>query len=354
MNARLLVLSAGPGATVQDVGRFGLLRYGVTPAGPMDAGAFAAATLAAGAEAALEISLGGVELAAKGAAIGLAIAGAAFDIKLDGAALPPACILVLTPGARLIIRPGASGAWCYVAPFGRLNLPPVLGSLATHTRSGLGGLEGRALRAGDALPLNDLRAAPASPMAVEARWLMRPKSPLRVLLGPQDDYFTPAAIEAFFGAAWRLSPRSDRMAYRLEGQALQFAKGHDIVSDGVALGAIQIPGEGLPLVLMADRQPTGGYPKIAHVIGPDLGALAQARPGEEVSFTRVSLDEAVAARRTLFEAVKAGVRLTPLHRDMLSTDLLLSSNLIGGVISAVGAETAEMELVRAPPKDRPA
>jgi biotin-dependent carboxylase-like uncharacterized protein len=333
MTAALRIRAAGPGVTVQDAGRRGLLRFGVTPAGPMDEGAFAAATLAAGAPtgAAIEVSLGGVELEAVGAAIGLALAGGVFDARLDGRPLPSACVLPLAPGAKLSLRAGTSGAWHYVAVFGRIDLAPALGSLATHVRSGLGGLHGRSLRAGDVLPIADLRKAPAEPMALGAPWLARETAPLRVLLGPQDDFFTRSAIDALLCANWRLSPRSDRMAYRLDGPRLEHAKGHDIVSDGVAFGAIQVPGDGAPLVLMADRQPTGGYPKIAHVIGADLGALAQTRPGETLRFRQVSWDEAVAARRLRREAIAAGPRLA---RGKLSSDALLSANLIGGAVSA--------------------
>jgi biotin-dependent carboxylase-like uncharacterized protein len=306
----------------------------------MDPGAFRAATLAASAKAAIEVSLGGVEFAAEGATLGLAVAGGAFDVRLDGAALAPACVLALSPGERLTIRPGAAGSWCYVAPFGGFDAPPVLGSVATHVRSGLGGLEGRALRAGDALPVDGLAAAPTATMRLEAPWLARPAAPTRILLGPQDDYFTPEAIDALLGARWRISPRSDRMAYALEGPRLKHARGHDIVSDGVAFGAIQVPGDGAPLILMADRQPTGGYPKIANVIGADIGALAQMRPGKEIVFAHVTLDEAVAARRALAETIGAGVRLAPLH-DALSTELLMSNNLVDGVISATSVEKTQ-------------
>ncbi len=336
MSARLLIRAAGPGVTLQDAGRFGWLRFGVTPAGPMDAGAFAAATLAAGLPhgAAIEVSLGGIELEAEGGAVGLAIAGGEFHVALDGAPLPPCCALRLSPGARLSIRAGASGAWCYVAPFARFDLPPALGALATHTRAGLGGLQGRALKAGDALPLADVREGPPAPQFLHAPWLEGETGPLRLLLGPQDDYFTPEAIGTLFSARWSLSPQSDRMAYRLEGPPLAHARGHDIVSDGVAFGAIQVPGDGVPLALMADRQPTGGYPKIAAVIGADLGRLAQTRPGQTITFRRVDWPEAVAARRTLAEKTAAGVTFAPLAAAELSSEFLLSANLIGGAVSA--------------------
>ncbi len=337
MTARLRILSAGPGVTLQDAGRRGHLRFGVTPAGPMDDGAFLAANLAAGATpgaAAVEVSLGGVELEAEGGAIGLAVVGGAFDLRLDGREAPCACALSLEAGSRLSIRAGRSGAWCYVAVGGRFDLPPVLGSLATHLRSAIGGLEGRALRAGDSLPIADVRAPPTLPQTVLAPWLTKNDGAMRVVLGPQDDVFTPETIRRFLSERWTISPQSDRMAYRLSGAALSHAEGHDIVSDGVALGAIQVPGDGLPLVLMADRQPTGGYPKIATVIGADLGRLAQLRPGDTLSFAAVSLDEAVTARRARRDAMAQGVRLAPIARSEFSSEFLLSENLIDGVADA--------------------
>ncbi|MFY9655018.1 MAG: biotin-dependent carboxyltransferase family protein [Methylocystis sp.] len=325
------ILSAGPGVTLQDEGRRGFLRYGVTPAGPMDADAFLAATRAAGAEAAIEVSLGGVELAAVEGEIGLAICGGNFDVRLDGRPLPGASALTLAPGARLTLRAGASGAWAYVAPFGRFDLPKVLGSLSTHTRSGLGGLEGRALAAGDALNILDARAGPKGPVALRAPWLGAVAHPFRVLLGPQQNHFSNETLAKFLASSWRLSARSDRMAYRLDGPPLAHRLGHDIVSDGLAMGAIQIPGDGAPLVLMADRQPTGGYPKIAHVIRADLPALAQKRPGEEVRFAQVSLEEALEARRAGARALAEGVRLEAITPE-LTSELLLERNLVGGVI----------------------
>jgi biotin-dependent carboxylase-like uncharacterized protein len=330
MSARLLVDAAGPGVTIQDQGRFGLSRYGVTPAGPMDVGAYLAATRAAGADSAIEVSIGGATFRAEGATLGVAVAGGEFDIRLDGRQLPSACLLPLAPESRLVLRAGASGAWCYVAVGGRLGLASTLGSLATHVRSGLGP---KPLAAGDALPF--VEAAPASlePLALIAPWLAPSDGPIRLLLGPQADYFAPEEIERFLDARWRVGARSDRMAYRLEGPAIRHRQGHDIVSDGVAMGAIQIPGDGAPLALMADRQPTGGYPKIATVIGADLGRLAQLRPGENLSFRAVSWDEAVAARRDYFAAIEAGVACQPLRAEP-TTESLLAENLVGGVVNA--------------------
>jgi biotin-dependent carboxylase-like uncharacterized protein len=334
MNPALIIRQAGPGVTLQDGGRSGYLRFGVTGAGPMDPLALATANLAAGMPAdaaAIEVSLGGLDLSVEGRAVAMAVAGGSFRITLDGRPLPPAARFTLEPGAMLSIRSGEAGAWCYLAIAGRFDLPPVLGSLSTHSRSGLGGLEGRMLRAGDRLPLLAAQPAGEAPHALVVPWLDRSGTGIRVVLGPQDDFFDAEEIAAFLKGPWRISARADRMAYLLEGPKLSHSKGFNIVSDGITHGAIQVPGEGQPIVLMADRQPTGGYPKIATIIGPDLGKIAQFRPGSRFQFTAVSLGEAVAARRKEAEALAKGIKSTPLVRTVFTSDFLLGTNLISGV-----------------------
>jgi biotin-dependent carboxylase-like uncharacterized protein len=334
VSTALRILAAGPGVTLQDGGRHGALRFGVTPAGPMDPLAFATANRAVGAppEApALEVSLGGLELAVEGAVISLAIAGGPFRLALDGRALESPALIRLSPTQRLAIRAGAQGAWCYVAVAGRISVPPVLGSVSTHTRSGLGGLSGRALVAGDVLPVMTPRSLDPALARITAPWLDRQGDVIRVVLGPQDDYFAADQIAAFLQGPWTLSNRSDRMAYLLDGPPLAHVKGFNIVSDGIALGAIQIPGNGQPTVLMADRQPTGGYPKIATVIGADVGSLAQLRPGAQFRFRAVTIEEAVAARRQEALALAGPIGLEPVLRTDISSEFLLGLNLIDGI-----------------------
>ena len=337
MTAALVVLAAGPGVTLQDGGRRGFSRWGVTGCGAMDPLAFRLANRALGnaAEAAaIEVAASGIEVTAEGCALDVAIVGGDFDIRLDGRRLAKAVALRLEPGARLAIRAGGRGAWCYLAVAGAIDLPPVLGSYATHTRSGLGGLDGRGLRPGDRLPVVGTRRVIETAAAIDGGGLDADGGPIRLVLGPQADHFAEDQIAAFLTRDWRLSPRSDRMAYALDGTPLVHARGHDIVSDAVAHGAIQVPGSGLPFVLMADRQPTGGYPKIATVIGADLGRMAQIRPGETVRFRAVSLDEAVAARRAVAERLARPVRTTPLVRTDLGAADLLAVNLVSGVVAA--------------------
>ncbi len=290
----LRLLRAGPYCTVQDAGRHGFLRFGITPAGPMDWIAHATANLLAGnppGAAAVEIGPGGMAVAAEGGPVRLALSARGFRVLRQGSALPTRIALTLREGEVLEIAPGHAGLWAYLALPDGIAVPEVMGSRATHLRSGLGG---RALAAD-----GRLTAAPAGDEPDRALFDPPPPAtaPIRVVAGPQDDHFTPEALRLFAEARWTLTPRSDRMAYRLSGPLLAHARGHDIVSDGIALGAVQVPGDGQPLVLMADRQPTGGYPKIATVIRADLPRLAQTRPGESLSFTFVPVEQAVAALR---------------------------------------------------------
>ena len=312
MSAALKIIAAGPGVTLQDAGRHGYLRYGVTAAGPMDRLAMATANRA------------------DGAALPVAIAGGNFEISLDGHRLPSAVRLSLAPGAKLRIRAGNDGAWCYLAVGGHIDIPLMLGSNATHTRSSLGGIDGRALAAGDVLPVRDAGAYEAGVAALTAPWLDRSNDPIRVILGPQDDYFSREQIDTFCNEAWTVSHRSDRMAYFLDGAPIAAANGLDIVSDGIVMGAIQVLGDGRPMVLMADRQVTGGYPKIATVIGPDQGPLAQMRPGSSVRFAVSTIDAAVKARRAERTILDSPVQAVPLRKQP-SAELLLGSNLISGV-----------------------
>ncbi|MDP4024355.1 biotin-dependent carboxyltransferase family protein [Methylobacterium sp. NEAU 140] len=332
----LVIEAAGPGVTLQDGGRHGWLRYGFTAAGPMDPLMHATANRAAGnplGATAVEVSTGGLTATAAGGPLGLALVSTGFRATLDGEALPAAVALTLEPGRTLTVRAGETGAWGYLAVQGRIAVEPVLGSTATHTRSGIGGLGGRGLAPGDRLEIAEPRPGPGAPERLLAPWLDRDPNEIRVVLGPQDDHFAPDQIAAFLAGPWTVSPRGDRMACFLDGTPLRHAKGHDIVSDGVAMGAIQVPGNGLPIVLMADRQSTGGYPKIATVIGADLGRLAQAQGGARLSFAAVSVDAAVAARRAEAERLRDPVPREPVVRTVFPADFLLGLNLIDGVTS---------------------
>jgi biotin-dependent carboxylase-like uncharacterized protein len=334
----LAIDDAGPGVTLQDGGRHGYLRFGITAAGPMDPLMFATANRTVGNPlhaTAIEVSTGGLTASAPEGPLGLALISAGFRATLDGEALPTACALTLEPGQRLAIRAGSTGAWGYLAVAGRIDVAPVLGSTATHTRSALGGLGGRGLRAGDRIPVAEARMGDGAPQRLLAPWLARDPSLIRVVLGPQDDYFASDQIAAFLERSWTVSPRGDRMACFLDGRPLTHTKGHDIVSDGVAMGAIQVPGNGLPIILMADRQSTGGYPKIATVIGPDLGRLAQVQGGSPIIFSAVSIGDAIVARRAEAEALQRDIQREPMVRTDFPPEFLLNVNLIDGITDAL-------------------
>ncbi len=247
-------------------------------------------------------------------------------VTIDGAPAPRERSHKLAPGAVIRIGAARNGARAYLAASGGFGAAPVFGSVATHLRSGIGG---HALRQGDVMAvMGEAQAGPDLRLGLD----MPPaRSRLRVVLGPQDDYFTEQAIATLLAAEFTLTAQSDRMGCRLAGPRLAHAKGFNIVSDGIAPGSIQVPGNGLPIVLLADRQTTGGYPKIATVISADLPALGQMRPGDPVQFAAVGLEAAREARR----ALKAWIAELPRHliavTDTLDTEHLLGANLISGV-----------------------
>jgi antagonist of KipI len=299
----LLVVDPGLLTTVQDLGRYGHQRVGVPASGPMDRLALVVANRLVGNDdgaATLECTIKGPRLEVREPAV-VAVAGAPMGFTVNGQEAPAWTALHVRPGDVLGFQMASAGCRAYLAVAGGVDVPLVLGSRATYLRGRLGGLGGRALQKGDALPVGAPRAesdADRAGRTVPAA--LRPAYPAerecRVILGPQDDRFTPEGIRAFLAGPYDVTPQADRMGYRLKGPVITHARGHDIVSDGIPLGGIQVPGEGQPIVLLADRQTTGGYTKIATVIGVDIGAIGQTRPGQRVRFRRVTLEEAHAAR----------------------------------------------------------
>jgi biotin-dependent carboxylase-like uncharacterized protein len=299
----LVVLDPGLLTTVQDLGRPGYQRAGIPPSGPLDRGAFLLANRLVGnpdGAAGLELTLRGPRLEVRRECL-VAVTGADMGVAVNGEAAAPWTAIHLRPGDVVGFRMVTAGCRAYLAVAGGLALPPALGSRSTYLRGRLGGVEGRALQKGDALPLGP----PAGPLAgLEGRTVPEARRPAygsevecRVILGPQDDRFTPEGIAAFLTGPYEVTPQADRMGYRLKGPLITHARGHDIISDGIPLGGIQVPGEGQPIVLLVDRQTTGGYTKIATVISVDIARLGQSRPGHRVRFRRVTLDEAHAAVR---------------------------------------------------------
>jgi biotin-dependent carboxylase-like uncharacterized protein len=300
------VLEPGPQTTVQDGGRRGQLRYGIPPSGPVDARSFALANRLVGnpdGAAGLEFTLIGPRLRAEAPCV-IAVTGADAPVTVNDA--PAAAWTTVTLAAGDVVKIGAAraGVRGYVAFGGGVDVPVVLGSRATYLRGRLGGLEGRALRRDDVLRLG-ATAGPARRRAVATRAIpdWRPEPVLRVVLGPQADRFTDEGIAALLGGSYEVLPQSDRMGARLQGPRIAHARGHDIISDGIAPGAVQVPGDGQPIVLLVDRQTTGGYTKIATVCSFDIPRVGQAKPGQRVRFTAVDVAEA----QRLFRAAAADI-----------------------------------------------
>lgn len=288
------VVDPGPLTTVQDRGRYGQLRYGIPPSGPVDVRSHVLANRLVGnpaAAAALECTLSGPRLAIE-AACAIAVTGAEMPVQINGTVVPMWTTLHLAPGDDVRIGMARSGLRGYVAFAGGLAVPEVLGSQATYLRGRMGGMHGRMLKRDDVLLLHPADLPEPMQVSVHGRPRHDAAIDAHVVLGPQQHRFTERGIAAFLASAYAMLPQSDRMGARLKGERIEHTAGHDIVSDGTALGSIQVPGDGQPIVLLVDRQSTGGYTKIATVCSFDIGRIAQLRPGQSVRFRAVGVEEA--------------------------------------------------------------
>ena len=289
------VLEPGPLTTVQDGGRPGQLRYGIPPSGPVDRRAFVIANRLVGNDdhaAALECTLMGPRFEAH-AACAIAVTGASMPVTVNGAEAPAWASVELKPGDVVKLGAARAGVRAYLALSGGIDVPPVLGSRATYVRGRLGGLEGRALRRDDVLRLGPSPAPRRPRRAVpDAVSELAHEPEIRVVLGPQAERFTDDGIAALLGGPYEMLPQSDRMGARLRGPRVRHARGHDIISDGIPLGGIQVPGDGQPIVLLVDRQSTGGYTKVATVCSFDIARVGQVKPGQRLSFRAIALADA--------------------------------------------------------------
>ncbi len=295
--AVLKVISPGARSLVQDVGRPSFQRFGVSISGAMDAEALLLGNRLGGngsEAAAVEVLLGNAEFEFSSQAI-FAVTGGDLAPTLDGEPLPMWQSVTAFPGERLKFGIASEGVRAYVCVAGGIATDPVLGSRSTHAGSKLGGLRGRPLEAGDELPLGQPGADAASGLRVPASLLLGHAYDftVRVIRGPQEDSFTEAGVKTFYSSTYTVTERSDRQGLRLDGPQVEARGGrHDIVSDAVVAGSIQVPGDAKPIVLMADRQTTGGYAKIAVAASIDLPLLAQAAPGARVRFVQTTVHEA--------------------------------------------------------------
>jgi antagonist of KipI len=312
----LRVISAGLLMTVQDLGRYGYGRFGLPVCGAVDDYALRWANLLVGNEpgaAALEITLLGPTLRLESRWPALAaLTGADFEAVLDGVSIAPWRSFIWQPGETLEMGSSDRGVRAYLAVAGGIDIPVVLGSRATDLLGAIGGVNGRALQPGDILPLASTDANSGHPWMLPTHVIPHYEDDVTVcvVLGPQEERFTAEAANAFLSAAYAVTPQSDRMGIRLEGPRLMFRDGPagaDILSEGVVTGAIQVPGHGQPIVLLAGRQTTGGYAKVATVISADLWRLGQLGPGNRVRFQAISLAEAYEARRAYLSSFDPAV-----------------------------------------------
>jgi len=297
-DALFAVTAAGPHVTFQDAGRAGMMRFGVPTSGPMDRASFAAVQAALGNPpdtAAIEISPGGLTLTCLEGEVTLAVAGGGFQVVLDGVRHGAWTVLTVRTGAELAIRPGFWGCWTYLAFAGALQVAPWLGSVSTHGPTGLGG--GR-LAAGQTLTVAETRRRAGPPARIPLPAWARPPNEVPVVLGPQDRFFAPETIATLLREPYALSEAYDRMGVRLRGPALPPNAAMDMPSEPIARGSIQVSGDAVPTVLLADHQSTGGYPKIATIVSTSLDGFVQLRSRQSVAFRAVSAQEAVGIVRS--------------------------------------------------------
>ncbi len=308
--ATVIVHTAGLLTTVQDRGRYGYQRFGMPVSGAMDVFSLELANLLVGndpGDACLEATISGPELEFTGATW-IAITGADMDPHLNGQDIPMNTAIDVRPGDRLGFRGLRSGCRAYIAFAGGIAVPPVMGSRSTYLRAGIGGFHGRALMPGDELSLGEsdhLSSLGQLSAGAAKRKLRSKKVPeglipeykheqtIRIISGPEAHYFEIAGLRSFLSTEYTVTAQSDRMGYRLSGEPIKHREGMtNIISAGISLGTVQVPGDGQPIILMADRQTSGGYARIACVITVDLTLLAQMRPGDIISFGETTLDHA--------------------------------------------------------------
>jgi len=287
--------------------------------------------------AALEILVSGPTLEIAAEAVRVALVGPGASLVIGGEVVAAGQSIKLSRGEVFRIVVDRQSACCYLAVEGGIAVPLVLGSASTYVRAAIGGLEGRLLRRDDIVPLAVERASARNELRLPTPSDAARDQPIRVILGPQQECFTGEAVAVLFSAEFRVSKSTDRMGMRIEGPLLRHRDGWDIVSDAIATGAIQVPGSGQPILLLADHQTTGGYPKIATVISADLPVVGRRRPGDALRFAAVSIEEAEElcreGERRLGELVAA---LEPVPKgDGIDSLSLYDDNLISGVVTGL-------------------
>lgn len=304
----ITVLNPGLLTTVQDMGRIGYQQFGVSVSGVMDPRATSIANILVGnqeGEAVLECTMLGPQLRFD-AANCIAITGGDLGPTLDGKPIPNYCAVSVEAGQVLRFTGPKTGCRAFIAFAGGLDIPVVMGSRSTYMKAKIGGLEGRKLAKDDVIafraPKTQLKNMKDRNLYPE--FVPRDVYTVRVVMGPQDDAFTDAGVKTFLSETYTVTPEFDRMGCRLEGAVVEHKESGDIISDGIAFGAIQVPSAGKPIIMLADRQTTGGYTKIANVITADFRIIGQLKAGDKVRFEKVSIAHAQDALLTQRAALR--------------------------------------------------
>ena len=300
------VVKPGFFTTVQDRGRYGYAHLGVSPSGAADALSFRIANLLVGNDEnapALEMTLVGATLEFEENAV-VAITGAECECQSGPDRMPLNAAFELHAGAVLQCGSMVVGARCYLAVQGGFDVPLVMGSASTLTAAHLGGFQGRRLQRGDVLPIRPRRGSKVRSLRSAALDAKHLDGALRVTQGAQQDWFAPEAFEKLLSSTYVVSEQSDRTGLRLKGAAVRPREQAELLTDGIPLGAIQVPPDGQPIILFVDQQTTGGYPKIANVIAADMHRVGQLRPRDQVRFAELTIAEAVRMLREQEQWVK--------------------------------------------------
>jgi len=290
--------------TVQDLGRYGYGPLGVSPSGAADPISLRIGNLLVGnpeSAPALEMTLlGGKFVFPEGGLV--ALTGSDF-----GTSIPMYTATVIPPGGRLDVGPTRSGARCYLCVHGGIATKPLLGSASTHILTGLGGFDGRPLKKGDVLPVGPAHEVRPKTIVPDALAKLQPRKVLRATIAPQTAWFSEDSVRLFYQSAWQVTEESNRMGLRLDGPELETPHHGHMISEGVSLGAIQIPAGGRPIILFVEQQTTGGYPKIANIVSADLSSVGQLRPRDQIRFEPVTPETARELIREQEELLRSGV-----------------------------------------------
>ena len=291
------ILKPGMYTTIQDVGRYNYQKSGMSVAGAMDQFSLRVANILVGnqdSEACLEATFLGPEIEFQGDAL-IAITGANLVPMINSVAVDMWCGVKVSKGDVLSFGTAKDGCRSYIAIESGIDVPEVMGSKSTYVKGKVGGFEGRILKSDDEIKIgsadnNNFTSILKLPTEFIPTYIK--DNTVRVVMGPQDDYFTKEGINTFLNCSYEVTNQADRMGYRLAGTKISHIEGADIISDGITMGSVQVPGHGAPIIMMADRQTTGGYTKIATVITPDINIVGQLKPGDNIRFKSIDIKEA--------------------------------------------------------------